>query len=202
MRFLRTTRRIFGAFAAAFCLLFLVVTFTPAVAWYARLLAGPWDDPRGDTLIVLGGGTIDSTTLAHGSYWRAIYAARTYEEGGFRRVVASGRKVAPLIKDFLVCHGVPASIIEVENASDSTRENALYTERMLAGAAGTPVLVTSDYHMFRASRAFEKAGLKVRPRPFPDALKRYNSIVERWPAFLDLSLETAKIGWYFAHGWI
>jgi uncharacterized SAM-binding protein YcdF (DUF218 family) len=202
MPFLRTSRRVFVALAAAFCLLFLVVTFTPAVSWYARLLAGPWDDPKGDTLIVLGGGTIDDSTLAHGSYWRAVYAGRIYQEGGFQRVVASGTKVAPLIRDFLVCHGVPASVIQVENASTSTRENALYTARMLSGSTAVPVLVTSDYHMFRAHRAFEKAGLDVQPRPFPDALKRYNSLLDRWPAFLDLSIETGKIAWYFARGWI
>ncbi len=202
MPFLRRSRRVFVVLAGAFCLLFLAVTFTPVVSWYARLLAGPWDDPKGDTLIVLGGGTIDATTLAHGSYWRAIYATRTYHEGGFKRVVASGRKVAPLIREFLVCHGVPANVIEVEDTSDTTRENALYAARMLAGSGGEPVLVTSDYHMFRARRAFEKAGLRVRPRPFPDALKRYSTLADRWPAFIDLSVETAKIGWYFVHGWI
>lgn len=202
MPFLRKSRRVLVALAGAFCLLFFAVTFTPVVSWYARLLAGPWDDPKGDTLIVLGGGTIDDTTLAHDSYWRAIYANRFYREGGFKRVVASGRNVAPLIRDFLVCHGVPPDLIQVEGASNSTRENALYAARLLAGSGSEAVLVTSDYHMFRARRAFGKAGLKVRPRPFPDCLKRYNTLTERWPAFIDLSIETTKIGWYFVHGWI
>ncbi len=202
MPLLHKTRGWLVRIAAALGFLFLLVTFTPVVSWYARLLAGPWDDPKGDTLIVLGGGTIDGTTLAHGSYWRAIYAGRFYREGGFRRVVASGTKVAPLIRDFLVCHGVPANVIEVENRSTSTRKNALEAARMLAGSGGVLVLVTSDYHMFRARRAFEKAGLQVRPRPFPDCLKRYNLFAERWSAFLDLTVETAKIAWYFARGWI
>ncbi len=202
MPFLRTTRRVLVALAAGTGFLVLLVTFTPVVSWYARLLAGPWDDPKGDTMIVLGGGSIDNTTLAHGSYWRAIYADRFYREGGFRRVVASGARVGPLIRDFLVCHGVPANAVEAEAASTSTRENAVYTARLLAGSARAPVLVTSDYHMFRARRAFRKAGLDVRPRPFPDCLKRYNTLTERWGAFLDLSEETGKIAWYFARGWI
>jgi hypothetical protein len=38
-------------------LLMLLVTVIPVDSWYARALAGQWNDPRGDTLIVLGGGT-------------------------------------------------------------------------------------------------------------------------------------------------
>ncbi len=202
MPFLRRAGRAVTALAAGIGLLVLIVTFTPAVSWYARLLAGPWDDPKGDTLIVLGGSVIDRITLGHSSYWRAIYAGRYYREGGFSRVVASGAGVGPLIRDFLLCYGVPANAVEVEDGSTNTRENALYTARLLAGSAAAPVLVTSDYHMFRARRAFQKAGLNVRPRPFPDCLKRYNDITQRWGVFLDLSTETAKIAWYFARGWI
>jgi hypothetical protein len=40
------------------------------------------------------------------------------------------------------------------------------------------------------------------PRPFPDALKRANSWRQRWPVFLDLVAETAKIGYYLARRWI
>ncbi|MGE5569770.1 MAG: YdcF family protein [Rhodospirillales bacterium] len=195
-------RRALTALAAGIGFLVLIVTFTPVVSWYARLLAGPWDDPKGDTMIVLGAGVIDSITLGPSSYWRAIYAGRFYREGGFNRVVASGAEVGPLIRDFLLWYGVPANAIEVEDKSTSTRENAVYTARLLAGSAAAPVLVTSDYHMFRARRAFQKAGLNVRPRPFPDCLKRYNFITQRWSAFLDLATETAKIAWYFVRGWI
>ncbi|HOK47855.1 MAG TPA: YdcF family protein [Bryobacteraceae bacterium] len=202
MPFLRRAWRAFTVLAAGIGVLVLIVTFTPVVSWYARLLAGPWDDPKSDTMIVLGAGIIDSITPGPSTYWRAIYAGRFYREGGFTRVVASGKEVGPLIRDFLVCQGVPAEIIEVEGKSTSTRENAVYTARMLAGSASTPVLVTSDYHMFRARRAFQKAGLNVQPRPFPDCLKRYNFITQRWSAFLELVTETAKIAWYFVRGWI
>ena len=64
------------------------------------------------------------------------------------------------------------------------------------------MLLTSDYHMFRAHRAFKKAGLEVLPKPFPDARKRASEWTGRWPAFLDLVEETLKIGYYYARGWI
>jgi uncharacterized SAM-binding protein YcdF (DUF218 family) len=180
----------------------VLVTFTPLVAWYARTLSGDWTDGGGDVLITLGSGTIDRTTLDSTSYWRAVYAYRDWSRGGFREIVAAGRVVAPLMRDFLVSRGVPPSAVRVEGASGSTRENALYVKRMLAGVPGRKVLVTSDYHMFRARRAFEKAGLQVVPDPFPDALKSCGHARNRWGIFLNLSVETVKIAYYWVRGWI
>ncbi len=187
---------------AALGLLMLLTTFTPLVPWYARALAGNWTDGTGEVLIVLGGGTIDGVTLAPGSYWRSVYAARAYRQTPFRAVVVSGSGVAPLMKDFLIGHGIPESVIQVESGSTSTRENALEARKLLAKAPGRKVLLTSDYHMFRAYRTFRKAGLDVTPRPFPDVLKSANHVQDRWPAFLTECLETLKIGYYWARGWI
>lgn len=200
--FLRRLARGVVACLAATGLLLLVVTFTPLVAWYARALSGRWLDGGGEVLIALGGGTLDSNTLDTGSYWRAIYTRLAWERGGFRQIVVAGSGVAPLMRDFLITHGVPAAVIRVEDASGSTRENALNVARLLAGVPGRKMLVTSDYHMFRARRAFEKAGLHVIPDPFPDALKGYNHLQNRWGIFLNLCVETAKIGYYWARDWI
>ena len=64
------------------------------------------------------------------------------------------------------------------------------------------MLLTSDFHMYRAQRTFKKAGLDVLPRPFPDVRKRATSLLGRWEAFLDLTYETAKIVGYYVRGWI
>lgn len=110
--------------------------------------------------------------------------------------------IAAPMRDFLECAGIPASIMLMEARSNNTRENALYTKELLTGIPGRRVLVTSDYHMFRAHRAFTKAGLEVLPSPFPDVRKRGSVWNGRWPAFLDLVLETIKIGYYWMKGWI
>ncbi len=73
-------------------------------------------------------------------------------------------------------------------------------EHPLEGAPGVKVLLTSDYHMFRAARTFARAGLKVGEWPVPDALK--GGWRRRWPAFLDELVETTKIGYYFSRAWI
>ena len=80
---------------------------------------------------------------------------------------------------FLTASGIPPDKILLETNSASTRENALFTAAMIQTLPGTKVLLTSDYHMFRARRAFEAAGLHVVPRPFPDVLKQYNSFWNR-----------------------
>jgi uncharacterized SAM-binding protein YcdF (DUF218 family) len=180
----------------------VLVTFTPIVPWYARMLAEPWDDSPGEVLIVLGGGVIDKDNLAPGSYWRSVYAERAWRAGRFRQVLVCGVGEAPLMRDFLACHSVPASVIQVEASSHSTRENALNAKRLLAGVPGRKVLLTSDYHTFRARRAFAKAGLDVATRPFPYVIKTSGHLAERWGAFITVAGETGKIVYYWLRGWI
>jgi uncharacterized SAM-binding protein YcdF (DUF218 family) len=187
---------------AALGLLMLAATFTPLVPWYARVLSGNWSDEKGAVLILLGGGTIDREMLSDSSYWRAVYGVRAWNQGGYREVLISGQGVAPLMRDFLVCHGVPAAAIRLEERSTSTRENAIEAARLLASTPGAKVLLTSDYHMYRAWRAFRKAGLDTIPHPFPDVLKASSRFENRWPMFLRVSKETAKIAYYRLRGWI
>lgn len=187
---------------AALGFLLLVVTFSPLDYWWATALAGPWNTPKGDVLIVLGGSVLDDGTLGESSYWRSVYATRAYREGQFRQVVLSGMSAAEAMKSFLVCQGVPPEVIRLETRSTSTRENALFTKELLTGVSGRLVLLTSDYHMFRAHHAFGKIGLDVVPIPYPDVRKRATRWTGRWPAFVDLMVETGKIPYYFVRRWI
>ena len=98
---------------------------------------------------------------------------------------------------------MPADRIELEEKAASTRENALFTAAMLRGWQGPPpVLLTSDYHMFRARKCFEKAGIAVAPRPVPDAIKRSSEWYNR-PTILAIEIvEVSKIAGYRLRGWI
>jgi uncharacterized SAM-binding protein YcdF (DUF218 family) len=181
----------------------VIVTFSPLLGWWAAALSGAMADPRGDVLIVLAGDRIEPAMIGETSYWRSVYAVWAWRSGGFRRIVVSGEQAgAAPMRDFMVCQGVPAEAIALEPRSASTRENAEFTAALLKTEAGKRVLLTSDYHMYRARRAFEKAGLAVLPRPFPDAAKRINQRPNRWPVFCELIRETIKIGYYYARGWI
>jgi uncharacterized SAM-binding protein YcdF (DUF218 family) len=199
-------RRTGGAALAALGLLYVTVSATPLVDWWARALAGRWEDPGGDVLIVLGGGQFEDGIVSESSYLRSVYAVRAFRSGAIQRILVSGgppqHPVSAAMRDFMAGSGVPREIITLETQSDSTRENALATARILNRDSGRKVLLTSDYHMFRAARSFAKAGLAVRPRPVPDAIKRAARWPGRWPAFLDLCLESAKIAYYAIRGWI
>src|SRR5262249_17137764 len=187
-------------------LLLLIVTFTPLDSIWVSRLQGPWTDARGDVLIVLSGDLLGNGMIGGASYWRGIYAAMARQEGGWRQIlVAGGGKQGPTshaIKLLLEACGVPGDAVSIEIQSNSTRENALNLKPMLAGLTGRKVLLTSDYHMYRASRVFRKLGIDVTPRPIPDAGKRAHTWISRWGAFQDLAAETAKIVYYYVRGWI
>jgi uncharacterized SAM-binding protein YcdF (DUF218 family) len=106
------------------------------------------------------------------------------------------------MRDFLVSSGVPEEVIYLEDRSRSTRENALYTKDLIQDWPGKKVLLSSDQHMFRAVRVFRKIGLDVTPRPVPDTVKGARSPLSRWVHSWSLEIETVKIAYYAARGWI
>lgn len=181
-------------------MLLILVTATPLTGWWARCLAGSFDEPQGEVLVVLGGAVGDEGIVTGGSYWRSVYAAQAIREGKFREVILSGEGAAEAMRGFLLYQGVAASSIRVEPRSKSTLENAREVAPLVR--AREVVLLTSDYHMYRSAAVFEKAGIRVKRRPIPDAVKRSSGWRGRWPAFLDLTIEVVKIGWYRANGWL
>ena len=204
---IRRLGRIFRGLLAALGLVFVVVTIAPVDNYLIGKLAGPWNDPKGDILIVPGAESMNDA-MGPSSYMRSIYAVRTWREGGFRQIVLTGGTsnhglpIAEQMRDYLVCQGVPAGAIVLEEQSQTTHENAAFTTRLLSGVSGRKVLLTSDYHMFRAYRAFRRAGLEVEPRPFPESAKAASVWFLRWPVFLGLCVEMAKSAYYQARGWL
>jgi len=196
-------KRVLVWMAAATGFLMAAVTFLPVLEPWIHWLAGTIAEPRGDILIVLGNDVNVDGTIGLPSYWRAIYAVRAWREGGFKEMVISGGGgVSEAMREFIVAEGVPGAAVHVEGLSGTTHENATFVADMLRQTAGRKVLLTSDFHMFRALRAFRKSGLETSPRPLPDAAKRAGSRRERWPLFFDLVTETAKIAGYRLRGWI
>ncbi len=183
----------------------VLVTLTPLVSWWGRALAGPFDDPSGDVMIVLAAANSEDGVLSYSSYLRTEYALSACKTGEFRRVIISGGGSPPTavaMRELLQYQGIPKGIIDVEVSSTSTHENATETAKLLGTPHGHVVLLTSDFHMYRAVRAFRKAGVNVASRPFPDVCKRASRWPGRWPAFLDLCVESVKIGYYKFRGWI
>jgi uncharacterized SAM-binding protein YcdF (DUF218 family) len=131
--------------------------------------SGPYD------AIVVLGGALDPVSSRPGriegndSFERLVGAAELYRSGVAPLVVASGgtgsltwpdKKEAPVMAEFLNLMGVPYSVIREESESRNTRENALFSKKLLAKAGVKRfVLVTSAWHMRRSAAIFKKAGL-------------------------------------------
>jgi len=186
-------------------LLLLPPQYSPLTPWN-RFLTGAWSDTAGDTLVVLGAEEIDGHLLGLHSYWRTAYAVYEWRQGHYRNIVFSGEGLSGPMRDFAIGHGIPTNVIQLEDHSHSTRQQAEAVTALLrqprAQAPGNIILLTSDFHSRRATAAFRRCGLAVQPRPVPDAGKRMNSWTQRWDVFLDLTLETVKSAYYQWRGWL
>jgi uncharacterized SAM-binding protein YcdF (DUF218 family) len=190
---------------ALFGAVLLIVTATPLTGWVGHKMSGGFDDPDGDVLIVLGGAGVQDGILGHDSYLRAEYAVRAWRSGHFRQVWITGggnKPAAPGIRDLMVFQGVPANVIGVESDSESTHQNAQFSRNALHAMPGTKVLLTSDFHIYRATRVFRKEGIEVQPYPIPDAVKRSRSWANRPTAFFLESSEVLKMAYYKMRGWM
>lgn len=201
---MRIVRKVFHAFLWSLGLLMVLVTVLPLTSWWGYRLAGTWPAaPSGDVLVVLAADSPNGGVIGQGTYWRAVYAVRTWHIGHFSKMVISGGNgSADTLRDFVVCHGIPADAIVLEDRSGSTRENALFTAELLRNMPGKKTLLTSDYHMYRALAVYRKLGLTLEPLPFPEAIKHSNNWWHRWSVFMQLLDESAKIAGYKFKGWI
>jgi uncharacterized SAM-binding protein YcdF (DUF218 family) len=197
-RFYQTTTKLLAIIG----LLFLLVTLTPFVSWYATKLSRPWAPYEGDVLIVLSAALPNTGVMDVSTYWRCYQALLYYREHPYREIIVSGKDSAPGMRDFFVFNGVPADRIRVENSATNTHENAEFTAHMLSGVSGRIILVTSDSHMFRARRCFAQAGVPVSASAVPDVVKRADHLVLRPELFAGEVWETASILYYWYRGWI
>jgi uncharacterized SAM-binding protein YcdF (DUF218 family) len=195
---------------AAIGLLTILVHATPLTYWWAGWLSGPYSDAPGEVLLVPTGAVHPDGVIGLGAYWRTVYTLNAWRAVPSRLILLSGGGAfapqaaeADVVRDFLLANGVPADKITVESKSISTHENALFSAPLAARLPGRKLLLTSDYHMFRALRVYRKAGIDCQPLPIPDIRKR--SLISwrnRGHLFLELGFETVKIVYYAARGWI
>jgi uncharacterized SAM-binding protein YcdF (DUF218 family) len=186
---------------ALFGFLVLLVLTTPLVSWWARLYAGPIEQPRGDVLIVLSAARDENGGISYSSYWRARQAVYAWQTGGFSKIVVTGGG-GPGILNYMLSNGVPRGALLAEWRSTSTRENAINTAQLIRNLPGRRVLLTSDFHMYRAIRVFRKVGIDAAPMAVPDLLHSTEHWPGRFAAGWGMILESTKIVYYKVRGWI
>lgn len=139
----------------------------------ALMISGMVSQPHASdaTVIVLGckvRGDVPSTHLAR----RIEAAARYLHENPAANCVASGGKgsdeiisEAQMIYDLLVADGIAEERIIKEESSTNTRENLLFSKALIASQGWNTevVLVTDDFHQYRANRIAKQLGISSSP---------------------------------------
>lgn len=154
--------------------------------WEYPPSALPRPDSTRSVAVVLTGGTTNShidmgdghPSLGSESD-RLAQALYLYRRGVVRKILISGGSgslplgPSPVTDEghegakFLILAGVRPADVWLENTSRNTRQNALFSGRVLRRQFHTNrcVLVTSAPHMRRAVKCFQKAGVDVLPYP-------------------------------------
>jgi uncharacterized SAM-binding protein YcdF (DUF218 family) len=145
-------KAIFGAF--------LLAALLVAVAWFypEKFLCVESGKASADVIVILGGG----------SHERPERAAELFKQRAAPRILISGEGDDGINRQLLLQAGVPASAIQTEGKSTTTRENAEFTIKLLrAENIHSAILVTSWYHSRRALKTFEHYApeLKFYSRP-------------------------------------
>jgi uncharacterized SAM-binding protein YcdF (DUF218 family) len=120
-----------------------------------------------DYIIILGArvkGTVPSLALKY----RIDHAAMYLKENPETIAIASGGKgpgedisEAESIKRELVGHGIDESRIILEDKSTDTYENIRYSKEFIPENAESGLVVTNDFHIFRAKMIAENEDLQI-----------------------------------------
>jgi uncharacterized SAM-binding protein YcdF (DUF218 family) len=130
-----------------------------------------------DAVVVLGHRPpLDAHGLERETRVRVERGIELYRSGAAPKLLFAGGESTPgvieadVMAAYAEAQGVPKPALLRERASRDTIENARYTVMLLREALGLDrkpriVLVTSDYHIARASRLLRCAGAEVVPAP-------------------------------------
>jgi uncharacterized SAM-binding protein YcdF (DUF218 family) len=149
------------AILAAAALFFLAIV--AAILFPQQILCVDDGLVNADTIVVLGGGSGE----------RPERAAELFKEHGAPQIILSGLGDCENNRRFLMKAGVPANVIQMENKSRTTRENAEFTIRLLrAENVHRAIIVTTWYHSRRALKCFQHFAPEIkfysRPSYFAD----------------------------------
>jgi uncharacterized SAM-binding protein YcdF (DUF218 family) len=143
---LRTILKLF--FRAAIGFILLMTLIAAAAYFYPEFfLCVDSGKVSADAIVVLGGGPHEK---------RAERAAELFKANAAPRLIVTGAGDDEIHRQILLQAGIAASAIQLESKSQTTRENAEFTIKLLrAENIHSVILVTSWYHSRRALKTFE-----------------------------------------------
>ncbi len=153
--------------------------------------------------------------LGQNAYERCLYAAWIYRQYGPLPVLLSGGPADPgspasalVMRDIVLKNGVAETMVWTEDQSGSTRENAVFSARILAQHGVSRVaLVVDATSMPRALACLRKLGLDAVPAPsgFYQIGPQAKDLLPGWRAIRqneDTLHEAVGLLWYRLRRWI
>lgn len=176
--FYRTAQRKLSRLTIGAFLVYLLLFYTPFVWFLAKPLKIQDAPQKADAIVVFAGGVGESGRAGQGYEERVEYAVRLYKEGYAKRLVFSSGYMyifkEPLVmKALAVSLGVPDNVIILEDRGANTYENIKFVTEVLNEKGWNRILlVSSPYHMRRASLVFDKITKKIKTyyTPIPKSI--------------------------------
>jgi uncharacterized SAM-binding protein YcdF (DUF218 family) len=151
--------------------------------------------PATDAIVVLGGavsyvpGTVDyapewgdsvDRLLGGVELWRAGRSSRLFISGGLPNTPSGALSEGEVAREFVIALGVDPSAIVIFPSAENTVGEARVLRQGFGGDLRSITLVTSAFHMPRASMVFRQFGFAVEEFPVDLRLPLRRSWTERW----------------------
>jgi uncharacterized SAM-binding protein YcdF (DUF218 family)/glycosyltransferase involved in cell wall biosynthesis len=152
---------------------FLLAFYTPLPWWLAAPLRMSEPPQAADAIVVFAGGVGESGRAGTGVQERVARAVDLYRDGLAPAIIFSSGYVfnlreAEVMRAIAVDNGVPANVIVLEERAANTYENVANTARILEQRGWRRILlVSSPYHMRRATMTWHKVAPSVAVVPAP-----------------------------------
>ncbi len=173
-----TSRRRITKTGAIVVFSYSLLFYTPLVWFMAAPLKIVQAPRKSDCIVVFAGGVGESGKPGQGYEERVQYAVELYEKGYAKNIIFSSGYVyvfeEPLVmKALALSLGVPEDIIILDAQASNTYENIKFSKRILDNNHWSSIiLISSPYHMLRASMVFNKIArdTQVVYAPVPNSL--------------------------------
>ena len=157
-------------------LLLGIIAYEGSIYFAIREQAGRDEARPSDCIIVLGAAQYNghpSPVLKS----RLDHVIELFRRGLAPRILTTGGagrdkkySEAGVSKEYLVKHGIPAEVIDVDPVGGTTYESVLSIKQNFGGGRIMTCIVVSDgFHLFRSKALFAHEGIVVYPSPAPDS---------------------------------
>lgn len=161
-------------------ILFLPLIFISALMLFLDRWGQSDRSQKADAIVVLGAHVRRNGVASPALRGRALHAAQLYKRGLAGHIITTGGVgdnppaealvAAAIVKE----SGVPSHAISSETTSTSTWENAANASHICRENGWTRVIIVSEpFHLWRATRNFQKHGLQAYASPSIDRRVRF-----------------------------